>query len=192
MGLLEVLIKKFKPQNNKVILSLQYFKLIKEESERGYLTIKVNECKCKENNRRLKEQVMEGINDKNDDRNNNRIDCSQNTSEITRDHVLAWTIRGSVQREQKSTHSKEFNSVTKHEHRTSTAERAQVNRRDVIVNVSMVEIHINQTIPRIWQRMLRCGKVEQFKKVYRIYSRQTLRDDKGRDVYNICKCNEDI
>ena len=53
-GLFEVLGEKFKLQDNKTVLSLQYCKVIGEQNEKseewiGHLRIKVNECEYKEN-----------------------------------------------------------------------------------------------------------------------------------------------
>ena len=57
----------FKLQFDGTILSLQYCKLVKEQSENaeewmGHLRIKANEYRYKEKDRRLKEQFINGIN----------------------------------------------------------------------------------------------------------------------------------
>ena len=53
MGVFEVLSENFKPQQNKTILSLQYYKLIRQQSEnveewKSHLKMKANECEYKE------------------------------------------------------------------------------------------------------------------------------------------------
>ena len=58
--------KKFRPQHNETILSLQYCTLGKQndmtaEEWVGRLKIKATECKYKENDRRLKEQFINSI-----------------------------------------------------------------------------------------------------------------------------------
>ena len=60
---------KLRCQHNETILSLQYCKLSREEHESakdqmGQLGIKANECKYKKYDRYLKEQFLNGINDK--------------------------------------------------------------------------------------------------------------------------------
>ena len=67
MGLFEVLSKKFKPQHNETILLLQYWKLIREQSENAgewmdCLRLKENECKYRAKDRKLKEQFINGKN----------------------------------------------------------------------------------------------------------------------------------
>ena len=67
MGPFEVLSETFKPQHNETILSLQYCKLRREQSENveewiDPLRMKANECKYKERDRGLKEQCLDGTN----------------------------------------------------------------------------------------------------------------------------------
>ena len=67
-GYFKVLSETFKPQHNETILSLQYCKLIREQSEnaeglKGHLKIQTNICKYKERDRILKEQFITGLND---------------------------------------------------------------------------------------------------------------------------------
>ena len=61
---------KFNSQHNKEILSLQYFTLARDQNKNAedwmfYLRIQVNEFDCKEKDRRLKEQFINGINNDN-------------------------------------------------------------------------------------------------------------------------------
>ena len=68
VGLFDVLSEKFKLQHNQTILSLKYWKLIREQSKNadewvGYLRMKANEYEYKEKDRRLKEQFINGIKD---------------------------------------------------------------------------------------------------------------------------------
>ena len=63
MGLFQGLSEEFKPQHNETILSLQYYKLIKEKNENakewiGHLKIKINRCGYIKD-KRLKVQFME-------------------------------------------------------------------------------------------------------------------------------------
>ena len=88
-GLFYILSEKFKPQHNEIMLSLQYFKLAREQNENveewiGCLWIKLNESDYKEKDRRLKEQFINGIND--DDMMTEiirELPTIKNTNEIT-------------------------------------------------------------------------------------------------------------
>ena len=69
-GMFEVLSANFKPKHE-IILSLQYSKLIMEQSENaeewmGHLRLKANEYGYKETRRKLKEKFIHNINDDGD------------------------------------------------------------------------------------------------------------------------------
>ena len=68
-GLFDMLANKFKPQYNKTIKSLQFRKLCWLESENleecmGRLHVVAVECNYREVARQLKEQFIQGLNDK--------------------------------------------------------------------------------------------------------------------------------
>ena len=106
MGLFEVKSEKFKPQCNETILSLQYCKLIRQQSEQaeelvGYLRIKANKCGEKEKDRKLKEQFTNGIND--DDMMTEiirELTTIKKTKEVTCQQVFTRTRKVEIQRVQ--------------------------------------------------------------------------------------------
>ena len=68
-GSMKYWVKKFKPQHDETMLSLQYCKPIRQQSDnaeewKSYLRIKANECKYKEIDRGPKEQFINGINNR--------------------------------------------------------------------------------------------------------------------------------
>ena len=61
--LFELLSEKIRPQQNRTILSLQYCKLIREQSQNadewmGHIRMKANTCQYKENKRRKKNNLL--------------------------------------------------------------------------------------------------------------------------------------
>ena len=63
-----MLSNKFKPQHNETILSLHYCKVTRAQNKNakewiGYLKVKANEFRYKKEDKRLKEQFINSIND---------------------------------------------------------------------------------------------------------------------------------
>ena len=106
--LFQILNKKFKKQHNEMILSLQYCKLLRDNNESakllmGHLRIKVNEHNYQKLDRRLKEQFINGINDKAlTSEIIKELTTIENISEVTSEQVLVWPRRVEAQRSQKA------------------------------------------------------------------------------------------
>ena len=95
-GLFNVLKEKFWPQLNEVILSLQYSKLQRKESESAQewmhrLNIKAADCIYKEHGRQLKEEFINDIYDEEITQVViKELTAKRNTSEIDSEQVIMW------------------------------------------------------------------------------------------------------
>ena len=105
-GLLDTLATKFKPQYNKTIKSLQFLKLCRLDIENvdewmGILFVATAECNYKELERQLKEQFIQGLNDKCMlDEIIRELTATNNDEQGTSEGMLIWAKRIEVQRAQ--------------------------------------------------------------------------------------------
>ena len=102
-GLFDTLAKKFRPEFNETIKSLQFRKLYRFEGESaeewmGRLHVAVAECNYKEIHQQLKEQFIHGLNDRTMLEEVIRKHKARNNDEQTTNKgVLAWVKRIEVQ-----------------------------------------------------------------------------------------------
>ena len=102
-GLSSVLGNKFKPQHNKIIISLWYCKLHRKSNESsqewiGRLQTKAAECVYNEYDRLLREQFIGGFNDKDMIEENLReVVTSEVIEDATSEWLLIWAKRVEAQ-----------------------------------------------------------------------------------------------
>ena len=114
--------EKFRPQHNKPILSLWCYKLSRKSEAPiqewiGRIQIKAGECKNQENDRRLKEQFINGMNDEAITAKIIKgLMAIRDTSEVSSGQVIVWALRVGAPRPQKAVldhirDTKEFDSI---------------------------------------------------------------------------------
>ena len=96
--------EKIKPRYNRTTLSPQYCKLVKNidvtaKEWMGHFRIKTTDCKYQEDDRRFKEQFINGMNDKTViSEIIKEFVAIKNTIEVTSEQVLALTRRTGAER----------------------------------------------------------------------------------------------
>ena len=105
-GLIDTLAKKFMPQYNETIKSLQFRQLCRHDGENieewmGRLRVVVAECNYKELDHQLKEQYIHGLNDKMMlDKVIRELTTKGNNDQTTSEDMLIWAKRVEAQRMQ--------------------------------------------------------------------------------------------
>ena len=105
-GLIDTLAKKFRPQYNETIKSLQFRQLCRHDGENakewmGRLRAAAPECNYKELDCQLKEQFMHGLNDKTMlDEAIRELTTKGSNDQTTSEDVLIWAKRVEAQRMQ--------------------------------------------------------------------------------------------
>ena len=137
------------------------------------------------NDRILKEQFVNGIND--DDMMTDIIrewTAIKKTNEVTSEQVLAWTRRMEAQRTQKTLieatkENKDFNAMKEKEQKNNALDKTNVDRREMGIKYKYCESTLEpKRFPAYGRNFSRCGKLNYLNWVCRSQSRQVPNDDK--------------